>query len=238
MDEQIFDKIQKLLNLGKGSNYEGESEVALKKAYDLMNQYNVSMVDLEGRSREKTLGPLGHYTVNDGESKKWYDWEVKLLAIISDIFDCKVISTRSGFNYDTYSYNKTKVLGIVGREGNARTAELMFKWVDEKTKKEAHKWFKYERAVWKSYCLGVVIAVAKTAEEIKAKKNAEAAAGERDLMIINEVDQFMNSMFGDVKASKDRKVDIKSQKGFEAGYQKGSEINFNKQFGLKALCAE
>ena len=83
MDEQIFDKIQKLLNLGKGSNYEGESEVALKKAYDLMNQYNVSMVDLEGRSREKTLGPLGHYTVNDGESKKWYDWEVKLLAIIS-----------------------------------------------------------------------------------------------------------------------------------------------------------
>jgi len=235
MDEQIFDKIQKLLNLGKGSSYEGESEAALRKAYDLMAQYNVSMVDLEGRSREKTLGPLGHYAVNDGESKKWYDWEVKLLAIISDIFDCRVVSTKSGFNYDTYSYNKTKVLGIVGREGNARTAELMFKWVDEKTKKEAHKWFKHERAVWKSYCIGVVIAVSKTAEEIKAKKVSEAAAGERDLMVVDEVDDFMKNMFGDLKMSKSKNLDIKSSRGFSAGYQKGSEINFNKQFGLKAI---
>lgn len=59
MDEKLVRKIEKLLKLGNGSCYEGESETALKMAYDLTRENNISIEDV-GRVRicKKISGEL------------------------------------------------------------------------------------------------------------------------------------------------------------------------------------
>lgn len=222
MDKQIFDKIQKLLNLGNGSGFKGESDMALKKAYDLMAQYNVSMKDLEQNTLENTLGKLGIHAHDD--LKKYYKWELQIASYLSDLFNCRIVLNCVG--------NKKRVK-IIGREGNATTVKLMFDWITTKTKNEVKDYFKYDRDYWNSYCAGVAVSIRDTVKRLKDLEQAENR-GEWGLVLVDEATQFLNDHFknlGETKTS----VNVKDARGFMKGKDVGSKISLNRQFGLQAI---
>lgn len=222
MDKSIFDKIQKLLNLGNGSDFSGESDIALKKAYDLMAQYNVSMKDLEQNTLENNLGKLGMYKHDD--LKKYYIWELHIASSLSELFNCKLLVNRFG---------KKSMIKIIGREGNATTVKLMFDWIVTKTKNEVKDYFKYDRSYWNSYCAGVADSICETVRRLKALEQAENK-GDWGLVLIDEATQFLNEHFKNIK-TRGTSLDVKDARGFQTGKDVGSKISLNKQFGLKAI---
>lgn len=68
MNEKLLRKIEKLLALSN-SNYEGEADTALKMAYDLMSQNDISMEDIQVHSKDETLGKLGKGNLDEEEKQ-------------------------------------------------------------------------------------------------------------------------------------------------------------------------
>lgn len=85
MDKKILNQIQKLLSLGNNTSFEGEAKAALEKAYELMNRYNLSHADLEAAEKDKELGPLGEYVLN--ECTRAFNWEKIIKNSIADLFN-------------------------------------------------------------------------------------------------------------------------------------------------------
>ena len=66
MNEKLLGRIKKLLALSN-SSYEGEADTALKMAYDLMSQNDISMEDVQAHSKDEVLGKLGSGVLDEEE---------------------------------------------------------------------------------------------------------------------------------------------------------------------------
>lgn len=92
--EQILKKVQKLMNLGHGTNFEGESATALNMARDLLAKHNLSIGGVVGNSPEEKVE-----TTRAAGSYGW--WQLKLATVVADFMTCNAmtwkISTREGY---------------------------------------------------------------------------------------------------------------------------------------------
>ena len=87
--ETIIKKIQKCFSLASSSN-ENEAAVAVKKAKELLNKYNLTMVDISAFE-----SPSEIITSKVGEDKRHAMWEQVLLAKLAVVFDCKSFVRKS-----------------------------------------------------------------------------------------------------------------------------------------------
>lgn len=229
MDEKLVRKIEKLLKLGNGSCYTGESETALKMAYDLMRENNISIEDVGRISREEKLGELGKTKMTE-EEKQFRKWEMSLLAAIARLFDCQVL--RTGYHS---AYYKKADLSIVGREANRITAKLMYDWIHDKTKKEARYLDGYHQSTRTAYCVGVASAISKKVNELKDAAPKTDAWG---LVPIDEVAQWIKDNTTNPKDSSISFGRIRDAMAYQHGREVGDKTSLNRQFGLKALEAK
>lgn len=224
MNEKLLSKIEKLLALSN-SNYEGEADTALKMAYDLMSQNDISMEDIQVHSKDETLGKLGKGKL-DEEEKQYRKWEVSLLNAIAKMFDCQIIRT----SYKSRYYKKCS-LAIVGRESNRITTKLMYDWIRTKTLKESRS-VGDTPSTRRAYCVGVSNSIVRKVNLLKAEAPKTDKWG---LVPVDEVTNWIKNAYntiGNLTWSAGRVNDgVAYAKGFAAG----NETSLNKQFNLNGI---
>lgn len=224
MNEKLLKKIEKLLALSN-SNYEGEADTALKMAYDLMNQNDISMEDIKVHSKDETLGKLGSGAL-DEEDKQYRKWEVSLLNAIAKMFDCQVLRTC----YNNYFYRKSS-LSIIGRESNRITTKLMYGWIHDKTMKEA-KSLGGSLSTRRAYCVGVSNSISRKVDLLKAEAPKTDKWG---LVPVDEVTNWIKTELGNINSLDWSAGSIEDGIAYARGVAAGEETSLNKQFNLNGI---
>ena len=226
MDTKLLNRISKLLALGNGSSFDGEAATALQKAYALMQEYNISMSQVEGASRDAQLGSLDEQAIIGFPSERWQQC---LIIDVAKLFDCRT------FKYVRQDQQGriSKTWYIVGREGNRRTAVLMYNWLRDKLRADAI--LRGGPATARAaYCLGCVHAIHKKVDAIKAAEPATDAWG---IVPVDEVAQWMKTMRPELVKSTVRSS-CRDGAAYTDGKKDGANINLNRQFAQKTLpCA-
>ena len=223
MDTKLLDRIAKLLALSNGSSFDGEAETALSKAYALMKKNNISMAQVKGASRDAQLGSLDEQAIIGFPSKKW---EQFLIIDVAKLFDCMA------FEYSRYD-QQGRICNteyIVGREGNRRTAVLMYSWLREKLRADAIA-RGGKSSARDAYCLGCVHAIHEKVTTIKASEGATDAWG---IVPVDEVTQWLKTMRPELVKSTMRSS-YRDGDAYAAGKNDGANINLNRQFAQQSL---
>jgi hypothetical protein len=226
MNDKLLSKIEKLLNLGNGSSYEGEASTALKRAYDLMHEHGISFEDVQMHSKDEILGTLGSEYLSE-DSKQYRKWEVNLFVSISKLFDCKTLIS----GYHVYWDKKTHLV-IVGREGNRTTAKLMYNWIHDKTMKEA-KAIGDCPSSRNAYCIGVTDSLRRKINEIK---NPDTGKTDKwGIVPLNEVENWINQSVGKLEDYKMSNTVLRDFTAYSAGTVEGNNISLNRQFAATGI---
>lgn len=224
MNEKLLNRIKKLLALSN-SSYEGEADTALKMAYDLMNQNDISLEDIKVHSKDETLGKLGS-GVLDEEEKQYRKWEVSLLNAIAKMFDCQVLRTTHNSRY----YKKSS-LTIVGRESNRITTKLMYDWIRDKTLKESRS-VGGSPSTRRAYCVGVSNSISRKVNLLKAEAPKTDKWG---LVPVDEVTNWIKKEFNNVGSLGWSAGSIEDGIAYARGVVAGNETALNKQFNLNGI---
>lgn len=227
MNKRLINKIQKLLNVSNGTTFEGEAETALKMTYQLMRENNITESDVRSVSRDEELGPLGNSTVVD-QAKQLRKWEQSLVGSLAKLFDCKVISVRSGTWHD-----KKPTYYIVGREGNRVTTKMMFDWIRQDTLKKARVAGHGRASARNAYAIGVAESIRRKVSSLKMEAPKTDAWG---IVPLDEVEQFVRSDWGKVKTTSFT-MNPRDGLAYTQGKADGNNISLNRQFGLKGITA-
>lgn len=226
MDTKLLTRISKLLALGNGSSFDGEAATALQKAYALMQDYNISMAQVEGASREAQLGSLDEQAIVGYPAKCW---EKLLLIAVARLFDCKT------FQYSRQD-QQNRICNteyIVGREGNRTTAIFMYNWLRDKLRTDAII-RGGNLSARDAYCLGCVDAIREKVAAIKVSESSTDAWG---IVPVDEVTQWMKTMRPELVAATLRSS-CRDGAAYTDGKKDGANINLNRQFAQQALpCA-
>ena len=221
MNDKIAFKIQKLLDKANDTDFGAESEVFLAKAYELMDKHNLSLEEIKKLSREEELGSLGSQFYNKGEEAAFRIWKRQLMNSICKLFDCSLVIHHS-------SKNKIQ-LNIIGRESNRITVEIMFKWIHDKTMKEAKSIS--GTAAKNAYCVGVADAISRKVNEIKRNKPKADIWG---IIPYDENQKWIKENIGELSHTKSVAT-IGNTNAYIAGKKAGENTSLNKQFGLKMI---
>lgn len=225
MDNKLIEKIQKLLAMGNGTanGGENEAEVALAKAYALMQQNNIDMATVQSASREQILGALDKSSVTPPPMKVW---EQGLFNCIMFFFDCEnyyYIVRRNGVTQTT--------VYAIGRESNRITAVMMYKWLRQKIHEDS---FAYKANQRQGYCLGAVSGISNKVHSIKKTAEKTDAWG---IVPANEVEQWLREHYPNIKT-----LSLNGQasdwSAYKDGVKDGKAVNLNGQVNTVALpCA-
>lgn len=226
MNDKIYDKIKKLMALSS-SDFEGESNAALTMANSLMEQYNISMADLDEYGRSQEFGELVNKAKE--EAKLYKIWEKRLVSALSRLFNCQVVVEHPAA--------RKSQIHILGREGNVKTVIAMNDWITNKIKADAKKKFPGRAmAERNSYAIGVVDTLCVRIDDMVKNRDAQAEEAGWGLVAVDEVNSFMKSQYPALRNTKTRTT-VSSAGAYGSGRSDGNNIGLNKQFGLKAITA-
>lgn len=226
MDKKVLDRILKLKSLAEKTSFEGEAGAALEKMQELMDQYKVTMCDLDVNSRENNLGPLEAETAV--EERRFYSWEYTLANVLASLFECEMY-------VQGFSNSKKRNMNFVGREGNVKTAILMFQWLDKEILNQASKYKKGSaRGKWLGFCVGFVERISAKVKEITNSRKTEVKANETSLILVSEAKQWLSENIQNMREFTPARGCLNRNALFE-GSEAAKDISLNKQFGLKAI---
>lgn len=221
MDEHILKKITNLLAMADGQANENESEIALSKAYNLMQEYGLSREDVANMNKDAVLGPLDEQRL---VRTPMTAWEQRLLCTIAHLFDCEVLRDELRSRYGA----EIK-FSIIGREGNRATAKVMYDWLRHKIDRDKYRIPARART---GYCIGVVDELA-----LKAKALKQDNANKTDawgIVPMDEVAVWMNNKYGKLDSHKSTTT-TSDWSAYGQGRADGKNVNLNKQMTTTAL---
>lgn len=223
--ENIKEKIQKLLNLATSDN-EYEASMALAKATELMNKWNLDKETVLGQKIEKIDIEMPFY--------KWTTENQKLVAILSKLCDGYCLYATGNKKFGHFA----KIV-LSGRPRDLENFRYLFDFLDKKLRKESEKYKLSIRVSGinnkdnknsmetKSFRIGFL---RKIEEKLEASKK-EFFTTNKSLVVINseakrkEAEEYLLSIVGKVKEQK-RSVTI-IDKHMEAGKKVAEEIDLN-----------
>lgn len=223
MENKLIDRISKLLSLGSGTSFEGEADSALAKAYQLMQENNISMAQVNSASKDDALGYMGEEPILRYPNK---EWEHILVNYIAKLFDCQALSCSDYIGQGQMQ----KRLMIIGREGNRTTTILMYKWIRDKIYEDSY--YKASgMSARNSYCLGATNTIARRVRDIK---KTAPATDEWGLVPASEVDEWLRKYYPNLIA-RHASSNIRDANAYMQGQSDGKNIGLNRQFGHQAL---
>ena len=212
MSDKIVDKIRKLLALSKSSN-PNEAAIALQKATQLMEEYQIKNIDLIPE-QDVTHSDLEEVT------GQHYVWAKSLAYACAKLFDCTTIN-----------YPDMRAFRFIGEEQNILCANQLFwhlfrAWkgmcnTDYKNDKPADR-----KLYRKSHGLGFANVIWSRVQELTEKRheNIVKSTG-TDLVVVSDakLNQYMEANFKLRKASS-RSLTTSSS-GYSQGMAAGKKVN-------------
>ncbi len=219
VSEKVVEKIKKLIALGLSDPDSPESQSAMNKAAELMEEHGVASMDLDSHGNVNAGSLLKEFV--EVYSIQTDAWERILGTKIAKSFDCRMITITSNYGLPTRAFLGTKsdVLMSVHfykfiRMQIMRRAEAHFKRVNEQ----------------KSYGFGCVSKVGQRLDDMYKKREEIMTAGTKDLMLVkgSDVMKFVAEEFPHL-TKKNVNVNIGSRDAYERGVLDGESIKMNRQ---------
>lgn len=218
--QSIIDKVKKLQSLSKSNNL-NEAAAAAAAANKLIDQYRLSMIDLEFED-SSISEPIEEDVEPVYETGRLTQWKINLVSVLASHYGCYV------YNNCTYSSGrKHSRLCLVGRRSDIAIHKYMFNWLQlECTRLSAKETKGLGKVFADSYCKGFVsgIQTQLKASRIEVVKDTNDAS----LVKINqrsaEAEQYLLS---NKKLSQDKyKSHSKVNKfAFALGLDKGNSVH-------------
>lgn len=116
---RFFAKVEKLLALGRSSN-EHEAALAMQKANELIEKYNLQQAATEQERRYAHVIITRH-------KKRIEDWQRSICDILTNFFYARIIHSSV---YDPRSDEKYRTIEIFGRAENVAVAEYCYHFLE------------------------------------------------------------------------------------------------------------
>jgi len=232
---KIIDKVKKLLALAKGTNYEGETAMAMNRARELLAKYNLSMTDIEEKqAAEENPEERLATSITAGS------WQTSIASIVTQYYNCEYFYriVRGGGR----SRRGKRIITIVGMPTEVELAEYtLISIVDQVDKmmrkarkklrkeREANGLNRQNRADSSFYTRGYAIGIVKYLRDSLKKQVEEEKCRALVLVKNPKVRQYMNSL--NLKLTRPRPFHPSSAKGFNDGYRDGKKVNVRR--GIK-----
>lgn len=128
IDAKIIDRIKKLLALANNNPNENEAAVAMAKATELLEAYNLDMASVGGttdhaRNDKKRKGGL-------------YSWQRNLWRAVAELNFCHYFSLKGLARGSQYEHR------LIGSHANVIATEMMATYLQDTVEKLAQKWAK------------------------------------------------------------------------------------------------
>ncbi|PID72196.1 MAG: hypothetical protein CSB34_03840 [Desulfobulbus propionicus] len=222
VDQKVFDKLQKLLALSASDNG-NEAELALEKAQALMNEHNLTVLDVAQDGSGASIKDERIW----GFSKNRQKWEESLGNEIAKAFDGRAIisPTLDGW-YITFIASKTDVAIITDLFERLRLKirKMSKAYVEEK---ENDKPWLSPQILHESYRIGVVMTIRNRLKILREHTRPDAKTKNQygltgmDLMVIKNqsVEERVNAMFCDGL----QRESVPTTKVYTSAYRQGKE---------------
>lgn len=145
----FIDKVEKLLALAKSSN-ENEAALAMQKANELIEKYNIMQLDSE-QDVSYT------YAIINKKMKRIESYQRQICAILRDFFYVKIVTS---YLYDPLSNQTHKTIEILGTNENVAIAEYCYHFLENRLSalwsQVKHRYNGKTRTEKNSYYLGLL----------------------------------------------------------------------------------
>lgn len=217
MNKKIIDRLNKMMALGKNNGNEGDT--AMRMAERLMDEYGITVEQLEESRMEDEFGDMG-ITAMKAKSTRPKPWENSLADTIARHFGCiYVLEKRCSFDTNFKTRYSVK---FVGHESNRITCEVLYEWLHKKFIKEAKTLYKEQGYLRDSYLYGASYTLAK-----KYNLKSVSTENSNSLMVISAVQRYMNDTMS-VREARKRTHKVISD-SFKCGQKLGESISLNAQ---------
>jgi len=210
--EKVMDRIQKLINVANGTQYEAEAATAMRMAQSYMKQFGLAMTDIQLSEKLEEL--IIREDISHNNRMKTDKWEVYLASAVGTVFDCEVILRCQG---------RASFIQFVGYKEDIILAKLTYKALFLGAKQASHQ---YPRGIQKkSFLTGLANRLAQRATEEKEKD--KQSSGRYDLVVVEKgkkIDQFMDGI--GLKRSKRRPTKL-DHEAYNKGREHANTMNLN-----------
>ena len=214
MDQELkakmIERIQKLLNLGANNPNGPESELANKKAAELMAQFAIEISEIREFGKSG-VGRMAFERMNI-EIISQEHWEGSLANVIAMTFDAKVILVR-GFGSDN-------TLAFCGTKNDLEIIIYFHKYLRRTIGKMADKYGRKDDR--NSFGFGCVRTIKERLQDLYEKRNVILNSTCKDLVVVKAsgLEKFVADEFGALKHTKARTTNYELfKKGVEAGHK-------------------
>lgn len=225
--EDILDKVAKLMAKAKGTSNEHEAAIFAAKAAEMLAKHNLDEAMLRDRDASREEGPIGAW---DYEGRVPDQWRALIVQGCAKLYFCKVL-------IHTNVFNKKKTYRLYGREHNAVVANMMAEYLIATVKRMAREHTDL-RINQQDFRRGAGIRLYERLVELYELQNkpAPVSANPHNLPALyageeNAVQAYIDEKFGNVKAKKSRAMQIGASG--RAGMDAANRINLNTQVAEK-----
>lgn len=210
--EKVIERVRKLLALG-GSSNEAEAKSAIEKAHGLLRDYNLCIEDVKEKPE------IGKEIIEEGgrETK----WKSFLLIRIAEANYCAFITGKA---YGGAYYYK-----LYGREGNVKSATLMYEYLIEVVRRETKAaGERFSRLNKNEFAQGMALRLGSRLKEMAIRENTECTA------LVPVLTEAARAAEEDAHP---RHVDIsvESTASRSAGYMAGADVSLTRQLAKEAV---
>ncbi len=201
MDNQVAEKIKKLLSLATSSNPH-EAELAMRKAQELMIRHNLEMQDLP-----KTTESYDKVILSEGRASLEHKF---IISILQDFFFVKLVNSQ-----------KHGVVFMLGEKTNIEIAGYVYNFLSVNFR-AAFKRSGFGQDARSSFYLGLHKGMR---DQLTAQK--QASVTETGLVVREDagLTTFMHGQFPTLKHSNRKStVSVRSSEAKSAGYESGKNM--------------
>lgn len=231
--QNIIEKIKKLLSLSENNPNEHEAAAAAEKARELLEAYDLSMLDCKEKLEEVT-----EKHVDTGKMNLPL-WISQLAAIVSEHFNCYSLVFKRG--------RESKVIIFIGTETDIAVTESVYTYLMHTVIKLSDNQYVPSninaRRYKESFKIGVVMGLRKNLETMRKVHdnlaNATTKAKTGELIIIKQdgVAEYIRNNMGKINRTKPRISPYSA--AFSRRHQEGERISINpavnRHYGTRAI---
>jgi hypothetical protein len=224
--DQVVNKVKKLLDLSKGTNFDGEISAALNLARQLLAKYNLSMSDVEAQSYSKEEPRF-----MNSRTKTGY-WQPKLAKVVADYCNCRV------FYYG-------RVLRFIGMDAELEICSYTFHLVAEqidkmmrskrkeiRSKREEEFGYRQDRRstsyYTRGYSTGIIDKITLRLKERIEKEKTGVENETGTALVLVEHPQIVVWWDKNIEQKQKRRKRLALEAGYSSGYKDGDSIRLNK----------
>lgn len=216
--EQMLEKVKKLVTLANSDN-EHEAQLAMKRAGELMEEYNLTWGDLK-TTKDVAESIIREYVKGHGERRKL--WEALLAGAVAETFDCKTLN-------QLHNIDGGWSVIFIGCKGDVETSIFFFKYLERYLRAKSELKFNLMRDR-NAYAYAAVIVISQRLKVLYQSRKEVMTENTQAIVVAKDhnIDKFIAETFGKPKKGGQARIPNGSPEAWRAGYNDGEKVPLNR----------